>query len=390
MSDTTAIRIIHQVKCREHRRNGATGPCNCTPSYMPEPWDAVTGKKVRGRVCSTIREARNERNTMRAALSASAKTRSLGGEVAEWKALAGEVAAGIEAGEILTNRGTAYKPSAAVSVVSILRARLVHDDCPLVGKVMHEITPAVIDELVRWLRKSLAPNSVRRHVDAVGVVWRHATDVHGLTLASPIKKAKLPSGEVRRAPVGLTHAKRLITALPAERGMRALWATAAYTGMRRGEILGLRWESVDLSEGRITVEVAWNERTRTEGPPKSAASCRPISIAGDLLPYLVEWQKLSGRTSGLVFSDDGQRHFDFAAATRRAQTIWKRAGLSSAGLHQFRHGYATTLASTGMDIWSIQTALGHAEVTTTARYVHELPASSKLAAERFAAAFAAA
>lgn len=48
MTDTSAIRTIHQISCRAHKRNGGSGKCNCTPSYMPEPWDAATGRKVRG------------------------------------------------------------------------------------------------------------------------------------------------------------------------------------------------------------------------------------------------------------------------------------------------------------------------------------------------------
>jgi len=68
VKDTSAIRTIHQLHCRSLKANGRVGSCNCRRTYMPEPWDRLAGRKVRGRVCATLAEARNERNTMRGLL----------------------------------------------------------------------------------------------------------------------------------------------------------------------------------------------------------------------------------------------------------------------------------------------------------------------------------
>ncbi len=95
-----------------------------------------------------------------------------------------------------------------------------------------------------------------------------------------------------------SEAAALIAALPARD--RAVWATAMYAGLRRGELMALRSAEVDLAAGIIRVERSWDVK---EGviAPKSAVGRRNVPIAAVLRDHLLEHRMPSGRRDGLVF-----------------------------------------------------------------------------------------
>ena len=81
--------------------------------------------------------------------------------------------------------------------------------------------------------------------------------------------------------VSVEHAAALISALT-ELSDRALWATALYAGLRRGELMALRWRDVDLAGGSLHVERAYDPKARQYVEPKSRAGRRRVPIAGAL------------------------------------------------------------------------------------------------------------
>jgi integrase len=89
-----------------------------------------------------------------------------------------------------------------------------------------------------------------------------------------------------------SEARALLAALPEED--RAIWATAFYAGLRRGELMALRDEAVDLEAGEIKVVAGWDVAERAEIPTKGRER-RTVPIIGELRRVLLEHRLRTGR-----------------------------------------------------------------------------------------------
>lgn len=144
------------------------------------------------------------------------------------------------------------------------------------------------------------------------------------------------------------EADLLLAALP--ENDRALWATALYAGLRRGELMALRWEDVDLAAGVIRVERSWDVRAGLI-EPKSKAGRRKVPIAAVLRDCLDEHKLATERgaagSEGLAFGRSETRPFEPVSLAARAATAWKAANakrkeqelepLAPITLHESRH-----------------------------------------------------
>jgi integrase len=178
-----------------------------------------------------------------------------------------------------------------------------------------------------------------------------------------------------------SEARALIEALLPEE--RALWATALYSGLRRGELWALRWEDVDLDAGVIQVRRSWDTH-EGEIEPKSGAGTRRVPIASVLRTYFLE-QKLrnGGRPEHRVLADAENRLSDAKTIARKAERRWKAAGLNPIGLHECRHTFASLMIAAGVNAKALSTYLGHASIAITMdRYGHLMPGSEGEAAGR--------
>jgi integrase len=174
---------------------------------------------------------------------------------------------------------------------------------------------------------------------------------------------------------------------------------AATTGMRRGELLGLRWSSVDVDAGSLTVTTTL-QRVRGETvfvSPKTERSRRKISLPAITVDALKRHRKEQAERRlflgaawcdlGLVVDRGDGEHMDpdtLSAGFRRAA---KAAGLEGARLHNLRHAYATTLLAAGVNVKVVSEALGHARTAFTMDvYAHVLPTMGEQAASAIQAA----
>src|SRR5581483_6219261 len=174
----------------------------------------------------------------------------------------------------------------------------------------------------------------------------------------------LPAVKGRRERIASPEeAQQLLAALP-ERD-RPVWATALYAGLRRGELMALRWEDVDLAAGVIRVERSYDDKGRVVIEPKSRAGRRTVPIVGALRDILVEHTARQSRDSGLVFGSSAETPFVPSNLWRRAQRAWKRAGLEPIGLHEARHTFASVLIAAGVNAKAITTYMGHASIQST-------------------------
>lgn len=177
----------------------------------------------------------------------------------------------------------------------------------------------------------------------------------------------------------MEEADALLAALPVED--RAVWATAFLAGLRRGELLALRREDVDLPGGVLRVERGYDDKARVFVGPKSRAGRRTVPIAGVLREFLIAQRLRSGRAEGLVFGASGSEPFDYWAAWRRAGRAWKAAKLAAVGLHEARHTFASLMIAAGVNAKALSTYMGHSSVTITYdRYGHLMPGNEEEAA----------
>jgi len=176
------------------------------------------------------------------------------------------------------------------------------------------------------------------------------------------------------------EAEALLEALPADQ--RALWATALYAGLRRGELQALRWQNIDLERGVINVEHSW-DRCAGLIEPKSRSGVRRVPIPAALRTQLLAHRLRRGRpAAGFVFlAADHTRPFDSAWATAKARRAWQATGLTPIGLHECRHTYAAYAIAAGLNPKALSRYMGHSSITVTLdRYGHLMPGNEAEAA----------
>ena len=170
-----------------------------------------------------------------------------------------------------------------------------------------------------------------------------------------------------------------VAAIAAASGPRweALILTAAYGGLRWGELAGLRRSDVDLVAGTIAITRKLGEvNGRLEfGPPKSAAGRRTIGLPSFVLRALelhIERNALPG-DEGLVFpSEDGlpMRRSNFRRRVWLPAT--SQAGVSGLRFHDLRHTAATLAAASGASVKALMARIGHASAEASLRYQHTI------------------
>jgi len=267
----------------------------------------------------------------------------------------------MRSGKVRTRSGDVYKPSAIRSYERALRDRVLPElGMKRLVDVQRRDVQRLADEL---LGEGLDPSTVRNALMPLRVIFRRAIEDGDLAL-NPTGHLRLPAVRGRRERIASPEeAQLLLVALP-DRD-RAVWATALYAGLRRGELMGLRWEDVDLAKGVIRVERAYDEKERVHVEPKSHAGRRTVPIVGALRDELLAHKTRQGHDSGLVFGATEETPFVTSNVWRRAQVAWRRAGLNPIGLHEARHTFASTLIAAGVNAKAITTYMGHASIQTT-------------------------
>ncbi len=177
----------------------------------------------------------------------------------------------------------------------------------------------------------------------------------------------------------------------------ALWRLAATTGMRRGELLGLRWEDLRLDAGQLSVRRQLVRGTDgfTYGPPKTEKGRRDVSLDDITAAVLrrhrkqqLEERLLMGEAyndQGLVFARADGSPWDPDSITGTFERLSKRAGLPRIRLHDLRHTHASMALRAGVPAKVVQQRLGHASITITLdTYTHVAPDLDAEAARRVA------
>lgn len=144
--------------------------------------------------------------------------------------------------------------------------------------------------------------------------------------------------------------------------LEPFFIVALSSGMRHGELLSMKWEHIALGEG--------NESITVPGDISKSGQTRVIPIAGEVVQVIRDWKEQVGHQSEYVFANP-----DTNEPMRSIITVWRRlraeAGVDpSIGIHTLRHTYATRLLQSGADLRTVSMLCGHADIATTARYLH--------------------
>jgi integrase len=143
---------------------------------------------------------------------------------------------------------------------------------------------------------------------------------------------------------------------------------AVHTGLRKGELLGLRWRDVDMNSQRLTVAKSYG------GLPKSG-KVRHLRLPGECIPILLSWRKTCPPTQqGLVFPVQRGGEHPHGAMLGLPQLL-RSAGVRvpAHAWHALRHTFASHYIMQGGNILALQRILGHGDVKVTMVYAHLAP-----------------
>ncbi len=204
-------------------------------------------------------------------------------------------------------------------------------------------------------------------------------------VAEAVVVPRVPKEEI--TPLSPAQVKVFLRAIAGD-NLETMFALAVTTGMRQGEILGLRWEDVDLDEGVVRVRrtLSWDGRKVVFAPPKTAKGRRSIGLTGGTVQRLESHKMRQGPDGaspagglGLVFPNgDGGPRRSRGYLTLALRKVLKKAGLPSIRFHDLRHTCATLLLSRNIHPKVVQEMLGHATISITLdTYSHVMPSMSR-------------
>ncbi len=278
-------------------------------------------------------------------------------------------------------RGHNISRSCAEQVAEALQERfeslfeVVKDSSPLsAGTIQcyHRVLSAVLSRAVKW----------------------------GYIDKNPANLVELPSIAGRTAHyLDEEDVKRLFELLKEEPvKWRTLISFAVLSGLRRGELAGLRWEDVNFGDCTITIEQTGNYvpgKGIFTDTPKTRKSTRPLRLSRVAFLLLHEyklWQEKQRESLGDAWKNKDGRVFtsdDGAPLMPDSITTWfrkfvKRSGLPKVTLHGLRHTYASLMIAEGVPLVVVSKQLGHAQPSTTANiYAHAIAAAEAKAAQTF-------
>ncbi len=242
--------------------------------------------------------------------------------------------------------------------------------------------------------KGLSRATVRKVGVIVKAALVAAMDEYDYISVNPAANLKLPTAERGTGSTWTVEEARRFAAAAAEHRLATLFAVLIATGARRGEVLALTWDDVDLGAGTVVISksATWVDGVRTVETTKTN-KVRVVDVDPATMTALrshraqqfqerlesKEWQE-----NNLVFCrpDGAPLPPDFAY--RQFKRLIKKAGVSQIRLHDLRHTHATWLLEAGEQLHVVADRLGHADSSTTSNiYAHVTDRQRRQGAETF-------
>jgi integrase len=268
---------------------------------------------------------------------------------------------------------------------------------PCLGRVqVQSLTPRHVRDLHKWmLEKGLSKQSVVHAHRLLSEALEDATD-WGIIARNPAEKVSPPRPDRKDLQVwGMAEIKQFLEAAK-DSPFADAFLLFLYTGMRRSELTGLKWEGIDFDTKTLRITGTLQRvsgHSLLAGPPKTASSRRSIAlgetaitllhaIRGKQLALKGDLGDLYDNRQGYVFTDLQGNPIDSNRLSREFHRIVKENGLPPVTLHSLRHCHASLLLAEGVNIKAISERLGHSDIRLTLQvYSHLLPGLQANAAE---------
>ena len=270
------------------------------------------------------------------------------------------------------------KPSTVRGYRSAIEAHLL----PAFGSApIEDVTTRDIEQWIASFDGS--PRSRNKLLIELHGILARAKKVYGLPTNAAAEVEKFPSRRSGDINVFLPEEVwALVRAAESDQDV-AIFLTAAFTGLRMGELLALRWRDIDFTGRTIRVRASYYLGELTT--PKSG-KVRAVPMAPDVASSLAQLgqREFWVDDDDLVFPGETGGYLDGSALRRRYKLALARAGLRSLRFHDLRHTFGTRMIAKA-DIRRVQEWMGHADIQTTMRYLHYAPRDedAELVAEAF-------
>ena len=254
-------------------------------------------------------------------------------------------------------------------------ARLRRDFPHLMPKQLSALTKWDIDGWrARALKAGQAPATVNRTLNVLQGAMRKAVKwklIPTTPFADDYEAMKVDKKKIVRY-LDEAETARLMAALDGrEDYLRAMVLVSLNTGVRRGELFSLKWNSVDLRGGMLTVH----------GTTSKNETTRQIPLNATALAALKEWKRkcvANYTNDGLVFASN-KTGVRFDNCRKAWATLLRETRIKNFRWHDMRHTFASHLVQRGVDLATVRELLGHSDFALTLRYSHLAPSQKVLA-----------
>lgn len=225
---------------------------------------------------------------------------------------------------------------------------------------LSDITLLRIEEYKTQRLKLVSPASVNRELACLKYMLNKAEE-WGLFSNNPSRKIQLMKespGRIRY--LSKEEIKKLVQSCGLEY-LRVIVIIALNTGMRRGEILALKWSDIDFEQGIVHIEKTLS--TKGERQDTKSGERRDLPMNNVLRKILMEWKDKS----------NGMELFAIKDIKRSFITACRKAGIQDFHFHDLRHTFASHQVMSGTDLTTVSKLLGHSTILMTMKYSHLSP-----------------
>ena len=234
------------------------------------------------------------------------------------------------------------------------------------GKLLQSITPFSIEDYKKKRKSKVSGATVNRELSCLKHMLNMAIG-EGIINLNPVKKVRFFPERNSLFRI-LLPAEKEVLLQSCEGYLQVAVIVALNTGMRKGEVLGLRWSQVDFERGFIKAERTKSGKDRAIPMNSRVVNSLKMHRANEEHEEFVFWNVMTQKP--------------ILDIKRSYKTACRRAKIEGLRFHDLRHNFASSLVENGVDIVTVSELLGHSDINLTAkRYSHPSPQHKRLAVE---------
>ncbi|HMT06077.1 MAG TPA: site-specific integrase [Solirubrobacterales bacterium] len=287
-----------------------------------------------------------------------------------------------EAGRLLVENRVAMgrKTSTTYNYRSVLRT---HINPYFDGISIHQVTRDQVESFMgNMSRKGKSPKTIRNALAVLHSIFEFSQK-KGWASSNPVRWVDKPVSEAN-IDIRFLNFEEIESVITAAKDDDDELATtfamairiAAMTGLRQGEVIGLRWGDIDWTAGKVRVRQSYVRREFTT--PKSRRSSRSVPLA-DVLGTQLDWhfkESAWDRDDDLVVAHPVTGHpIDASKLRKHFKQALKSAGVREVRFHDLRHSFGTKMAAAGVPMRTLQEWMGHRDIQTTMIYADYAPSA---------------